>query len=666
MQLAATMRTFVWREKHKRRLYILTAAAIVLVWIYFKGFPGFGSGDRAPYAGHQGIDIMEERAEGLTFAKRQFFLNGKPFRILSGAMHYFRVPEPYWRDRMLKMKACGLNTLETYVAWNMHEPVPGKFNYDGMLNLRKYLELAHQVGLYVIFRPGPYICSEWDFGGMPSWLLADANMKVRSNYKPYQDAATRFFADLLPRVADLQFTRGGPIIAVQVENEFGAYSDEVNHLVFLKGLLRQHGISELLVTSDGAEGHVHAPFYKDALPTANFKEIEKGQAIFEIIKQESPEFPLMVMEYWTGWFDHWGQPHNTDVLEEYTERVSKILETGASMNFYMFHGGTNFGFMAGANNFYHYKPDVTSYDYDAPLSEAGDITEKYLKTRELILEKVYKPLGITRLPEVPPNIPKASYGKLKMEEFMLWRDLLSHVQKKATSENLQPMEMYKFDHGMGQAYGYIVYHKEIGNGNKLELPPRAHDHLQILLNSWTVGTADSDSKKLGFDLHSSQPTNHLEIIVENLGRVNFIKHDSHEPDILNNERKGLSGDVKLDGRFVTGWTALALDFDNDFILKVSKDTRWRSFEPYKDSPALYRAKLQINDEPKDTFVNTREWHKGIVIVNGINLGRYWDKGPQKTLYLPAPFLRKGSNEILVFEEFGSGENIYFDSEPQLG
>ncbi|KAK7476642.1 hypothetical protein BaRGS_00032117 [Batillaria attramentaria] len=664
------MRTFVLREKHKQRLYILIAAVVLLAWVYYRGIPGFGSGssDSVKNSAAVGVDMMEKRTEGLTFAKRQFFLNGKPFRIISGAMHYFRVPVQYWKDRMLKMKACGLNTLETYVAWNMHEPVPGKFNFAGMLNLRKYLDLAHQMGLYVILRPGPYICSEWDFGGMPSWLLSDPSMKVRSNYKPYQDAAARFFANLIPLVTDLQFTRGGPIIAVQVENEFGAYSGEVDHLAFLKDLLRAHGITELLVTSDGAEGHVRAPFYKDALPTANFKEIESGQAIFEIIKQESPEFPLMVMEFWTGWFDHWGQPHNTDNLGDYADRVSKILETGASMNFYMFHGGTNFGFMAGANNFYHYKPDVTSYDYDAPLSEAGDITPKYLKTREIILEKVYKPLGITTLPDVPPNIPKAEYGKLRMTEFMLWRDLLSHVlvRKRAISENLHPMEMYKFDHGIGQSYGYIVYHKEIGNGNKLELPPRAHDSLQVLLNSWTCGTADSDTKKLEFDLHASQPKNDLDIIVENLGRVNFIKHDAHDPNILNTERKGLSGDVKLDGRFVTDWTALALDFDADFLLKVSKDSKWRSFEPQKNSPALYRAYLQISGTPQDTFVNTKEWRKGLVIVNGINLGRYWEKGPQKTLYLPAPFLRTGKNEILVYEEFASGENIYFDSEPQLG
>ncbi|PVD26138.1 hypothetical protein C0Q70_13806 [Pomacea canaliculata] len=551
---------------------------------------------------------LQERVQGLTFAKRQFFLNGLPFRIISGAMHYFRVPEQYWRDRMKKMKACGLNTLETYVAWNLHEPVPGKFNYKGMLNLRKYLELAYEMGFYVILRPGPYICSEWDWGGMPSWLLADPNMKVRSNYKPYQDAVTRFFANLLPQVVDLQFTQGGPIIAVQVENEFGAYSNEVEHLDFLKDLLRANGIKELLVTSDGAEGNVRIIFYNSALPTANFKEIEAGQAIFNIIKQENPDFPLMVMEFWTGWFDHWGQPHSFDDVDEYEGRLSKILETGASINFYMFHGGTNFGFMAGANNFFHYKADVTSY---------GAFT-------------AYSPAGFV---------------------------------KKAISHNLQPMEMYQFDMGIGQSYGYIIYRKQIGSVNKISLPPRVHDYAQVLLNSDSVAVFDSDAKKLEVDLRASQPTSQLDIIVENLGRVNFIKFDSN---LLNEERKGLAGDVMFDGKVVTDWTALALDFDEDFLEKVSKSLVWRDFGMPKNSPVLCRAYLEILDEPKDTFVNTMHLKKGIVIVNGHNLGRYWDRGPQRTLYLPAPFLKKGKNEVLVFQEFSSAEFLSFDSEPQLG
>ncbi|XP_076457381.1 beta-galactosidase-1-like protein 2 isoform X2 [Babylonia areolata] len=654
--MATTMRTFILRDKHKKRLYlILVAAAVVVLWFYFKSTPE-----------EYGEDMMEEGVEGLTFSKRQFFLGKKPFRILSGAMHYFRVPRPYWRDRMMKMKACGLNTLETYVSWNAHEPVPGKFTYEGMLNVREYIELASEMGLYVILRPGPYICSEWDFGGMPSWLLADRNMKVRSNYPGYQEAISRFFGDLLPRLADLQFTKGGPIIAVQVENEFGSYSQEVDHLLFIKGILRLHGITELLVTSDNSEGLRYAPFYNDALPTANFKDFDQGRSHFELIRQTNEDFPLMVMEFWSGWFDHWGQTHNADTLSEYVERVTAILEAGASINFYMFHGGTNFGFMAGANEFQHYKPDVTSYDYDAPLSEAGDITEKYMKTREIILEKVYKPLGIMKLPEIPPNTPKKAYDKLRMEEYMDWNSLTSLIMKKGSSVRVQPMEMYQFAHGVGQSYGYIIYRKTIGSGNTLELPGKVRDRVQVLLNTWLITTFDSDSKHLQVDMHASQPQSQLDLMVENLARVNFINHHAPDPDILNKQRKGLDGDVKIDGKFVTDWSALALDFDQDYIFRVSRASQWKSYVAQKNSPTLYRAYLNIEDTPQDTFINMKDWKKGIVMVNGVNLGRYWDVGPQRTLYLPAPFLKQGKNEILVFEEFSGGEYMFFETEPQLG
>ncbi|KAL8573923.1 hypothetical protein ACOMHN_029370 [Nucella lapillus] len=652
-----TMRTMRLQDRHKKRLYwILLGAALVILWFLLSSKP-------AP--AKIGDSLMDERKEGLTFSKRQFILTSKPFRILSGAMHYFRVPKPYWRDRMAKMKACGLNTLETYVAWNLHEPVPGKFKYDGMLNIREYIELANDMGLYVILRPGPYICSEWDFGGMPSWLLADPNMKVRSNYPGYQEAISRFLGDLLPRVSDLQFRKGGNIIAVQVENEFGSYSQEVDHLMFIKGILRLHGIIELLVTSDNSEGLMSAPFYKDALPTANFKEFDKGRGNFELIRQINEDFPLMVMEFWTGWFDHWGQPHNSDELPEYVERVSAIMDAGASINFYMFHGGTNFGFMAGANEFKHYKADVTSYDYDAPLSEAGDITEKYIKTREILLQKVYRPLGITTLPVIPPNTPKKAYETLKMQEYMNWEDLTSLILKRASSERVQPMEMYKFANGVGQSYGYIIYRKQIGSGNTLEVP-RVRDHAQVLLNSWFITTFDCDSKHLTVDMHASQPHNQLDLVVENLARVNFINRHAPDPDILNKQRKGLSGDVKIDGKFVTDWTALALDFDEDFLFRVSHASGWKSYIPQKNSPTLFRAYLTIDDTPQDTFINMKTWNKGIIIVNGINLGRYWDIGPQRTLYLPAPFLKKGKNEILVFEELMGGGHMYFQTEPVLG
>lgn len=650
------MKTVLIRSRHKKRIILLIVGLLLVVWYFFPR----GTFEDMPLFGKQ------LPSDGLTYAKRQFFLDNKPFRILSGAMHYFRVPQEYWEDRMLKMKACGLNTLETYVSWNLHEPIPGHFDYSGRLNLRKYLETAHKLGLYVILRPGPYICSEWDFGGMPSWLLSDSKMVVRSNYEAYQEAIANYLTDLLSQVSDLQFTLGGPIIAVQVENEFGSYSNEVDHLMFIKGLLRMRGIKELLMTSDGAEGIVYAPFHKDALPTANFKDFAIGRTIFEMIRQANADFPLMVMEFWTGWFDHWGEEHNTRGVQDYAEALTQILEAGASVNLYMFHGGTNFGFMAGANEFQLYKPDVTSYDYDSPLSEAGDITVKYLKTRELLLNLVYKPLGIMELPEVPPNIPKVAYADLRMKEMMNWTELTSHITKRQHSETVLPMEMYKFDGGVGQSYGYIVYRKQIGSGDKLELPLKIHDRAQVLLNMQSVGMLDFKSTSSLLSFKAEKPSNLLDIVVENLGRVNFINTNAPDTNLLNKQRKGLSGDVKIDGKFVTDWTALALDFEEEFIQRVSRASRWMAYTPQKNTPALYRAYLNIEHMPKDTFINMKDWSKGIVIVNGINLGRYWEIGPQKTLYLPAPFLKKGINEFLIFEEHSSGEYLYFKTEPHLG
>ncbi|XP_050415759.1 beta-galactosidase-1-like protein 2 isoform X1 [Patella vulgata] len=649
-------------RKLSARTKLGVVIGFIILWFVYRRFYYSHSINMAePKPIIDGSQGIHTGSQGLHFKNRRFILDGKPLWIISGAMHYFRVVPEYWKDRMLKMKAGGLNTLETYVSWNVHEPLPGMFDFEGILNLRKYIELAQEIGLYVIFRPGPFICSEWDFGGMPSWLLKDPAMKVRSTYGPYQAAVKRFFGKLLPMVEDLQYSKGGPIIAVQVENEFGSYSREVEHLKFIAETLRHYGIQELLVTSDNEQGQSQAPFYHVALPTVNFKEMTDTS--FKDIKEWSPDYPLMVMEYWSGWFDHWGTEHHTETVEFHGNIVSSLLKENININFYMYHGGTNFGFMAGANNFGSYKADVTSYDYDAPISEAGDVTPKYIKTRELILQYVLKPQGITNLPEPPPSIPKAAYGKVTILNYLPWTDVLQFVEESVNNPDVLPMEMLTLKSGYGQSYGFIVYQKNINSGGNLVLPLPIKDRAQVLLNSEEVGIVEPNANSASIRLATAQSLNVLDIVVENLGRVNYITQGSN---LLNEERKGLSGTVTLNELPVKDWKIYPLDFNKDFIKRLSSSTKWLQFGGVVSRPAVYKTSMVINGQPTDTFLNMMGWKKGIVIINGFNLGRYWDIGPQKTLYVPGPILKSGVNEIIIFEQHHGQGHIIFQSTHDLG
>ncbi|XP_060553818.1 beta-galactosidase-1-like protein 2 isoform X2 [Ruditapes philippinarum] len=599
----------------------------------------------------------------LKFAKGDFSLDGKPFKILSAAVHYFRTFPEYWEDRLTKVKACGLNTVETYVPWNLHEEYPGQFNFEGILDVRKFIMLAQDLGLYVIFRPGPYICSEWDFGGLPAWLLSDPDMKVRSNYKNYTDAVERFFNKLLPMVEDLQYSRGGPIIAFQIENEFGSYSSEIEHLIFLKNLYLRHNLTELFLTSDNAWGYKNDPFYQHALPTANFQKMSEGQQVFDQIRNWSSDFPLMVTEFWTGWFDHWGSEHGGLPLDKYEESLSQILQNNASVNFYMFHGGTNFGFMNGANKEENnYKPDVSSYDYDALLTEKGDITPKYLKTREMLLEKIYKPQGIKSLPEPPKNITSSAYGTVSVDGYLSFEDLLkSKGQVNISSDKAVPMEMLKLKGGYGQNYGYILYRCTIpGNSSVLSFENQPADRAQIYIDGSEVAVIDwkSNNKTVKLQADGSKSERRLDILVENNGRVNYAKE---ETGILNSERKGVSGSVSIDGKAITNFTIFPLEFKNN---TVTRDN-WQGVPNVDTVPGLFKATLNITQNVTDTFIFLRGWGKGIVFVNGFNLGRYWIVGPQQTLYVPAPVLKQGANQIVIFEHQKIGTDIVFTDKPIL-
>ncbi|CAL1534925.1 unnamed protein product [Lymnaea stagnalis] len=641
-------------------------------------------------------------AEGLTFHNRVFYLNRKPFRIFSGAVHYFRIIPEQWEDRLLKLKSCGLNTVETYAPWNLHEPSPGVYNFDGILNLRKFITMAADLGLFVILRPGPYICSEFDFGGLPGWLLSDPDMKVRSNYPGYVSAVNKYWSVLLPLVFDLQFTEGGPIIMFQVENELTGYTGDTAHLKLLVYLMKSLKVKELIVTSDHKfkekfEVNRNIDFSQYALLTDNLGSFNENS--YDVITTLNPHFPYMVMELWTGWFDYWGQKQHSQTSPAGLQvTLNSILTVGGSFNLYMFIGGTNFGFTSGANNFSSYMPMVTSYDYDAILTESGDITPKYEVVRETMLN-FYKTIGVSGLPFVPRELRKGHYGSVLIQKVMEWDIFISLIPIAATDDKLNYMETYRDHDNRHTTLGYIVYSYDIGEDthwNKMpgiQMTGEYKDRLTAILNSEIFYVqddlkSDEEDKFLPYNWdqkfqnvssrmkkRGNKLTRRLDLMVENLGRVNFSPEMS---DHFNDQRKGLRGPVF---RYIFGimenWNIRYLTFDQNQYKILTKSMTWESVEDVekrrKDveetdvlAPALYKTYLTISNEPLDTFLRLDGWTKGVVLINGFNLGRYWFIGPQRTLYVPGPLLVLGQNEIMIFEEIKRGADIYFQDKPSLG
>lgn len=346
----------------------------------------------------------------LTVVENELHINDKPIQLISGAIHYFRIVPEYWEDRLLKLKACGFNCVETYIPWNLHEPKEGEFDFTGIANAVEFIRIAERLGLYVIARPSPYICAEWEFGGLPSWLLADKNMQVRSYYEPYLEKVDNYYDVLLAKLKPLLQTNGGPIIAMQIENEYGSYGNDKHYLTYIKEAMVKRGIDVLLFTSDGpTDLMLQGGTIDNTLATVNFG--SRPEESFAKLQDYFPNTPNIVMEYWNGWFDHWGEEHHQRDPQDAADTFSDMLQSGASVNFYMFHGGTNFGFYNGANFDENYQPTITSYDYDCPLSETGDITPKFHAVRESIAK--HKDLGELVLPE---PTPKKDYGIVSMME----------------------------------------------------------------------------------------------------------------------------------------------------------------------------------------------------------------------------------------------------------
>ena len=574
----------------------------------------------------------------LTVENRQFYLDGKPYRILSGAMHYFRVCPEYWEDRMLKLKQCGFNTLETYCCWNLHERKEGEFDFSGRLDLVKYIETAQKLGLNVILRPGPYICAEWDFGGIPARLLKD-NIPLRCNDPRFLEKLRPYLMKVFELVKPLLCTNGGPIIAMQVENEYGSYGNDRDYMAAVNRIYDEGGIDCLRFTSDGSWDLMLGGGMLEGIPAAvNFG--SRAADNFRGLRMFRPDDPLFCGEFWCGWFDHWHEGHHTRTVESITDDTRELLETGGSLNFYMFHGGTNFGFQNGANHTDGtYYPTTTSYDYCALLSECGDLTPAYHSIRKLLGAE--GPLTVT-------DCPKAAYGHVRLTEQAALLPQADRLTTPIRSAQTQTMEE------LGQDFGFTLYRTTLRgpfSGVNLELG-RVHDRAVVYLDGKHIGTVERSRRRDTMPLKlAAGETAKLEILVENMGRVNYGAKLF--------DKKGLLDGVRLDMQYHFGWEMFCLPMDDLSGLQWS-DTA--------DGPRFLRGSLHIDETPKDTFLRLDHFTRGFVLINGFNVGRYYTPaGPQKTLYIPAPLLRQGENEIIVFEsdEFHS-PTVEFVDTPELG
>lgn len=549
-----------------------------------------------------------------------FVLDAKPFQIISGEMHYERIPHECWRDRLKKARAMGLNTISTYVFWNVHEPKPAAYDFSGDHDVAAFIRMAQEEGLYVILRPGPYSCAEWDLGGFPPWLLADPQIVLRSNDEKFMAPAERWLKRLGAEVAPLQITRGGPIIAVQVENEYGSFGNDKVYLKRIVDALKNAGLGEaLLYTADGGD-ELPAGTLPGLPAVVNFGPGE-AKTEFAKLQQFRPGQPLMSGEYWDGWFDHWGDKHHDTDTAQQAQELDWILSQGYSINLYMFHGGTSFGFMSGANwDHQRYEPDVTSYDYDSPVSESGALAKKFVAFRDVIA----KHRRGVKFPDLPAALPVIEVPAFEMDEVApLW----SRLPQAISVENPRPMESF------GQSYGYILYRTHIDHPLKGDLViPGLRSYARIYVNGKEVGTLDRRLKQNRLSMEA--PANStLDVLVEGTGRINFTVE-------LRNERQGINGAVTLADTDLRNWQVFPLPMENLTDLKFAKAAPTHG-------PAFYRGHFDLGDIG-DTFLDARGWGKGAAWINGHAIGRFWNVGPQQTLFVPASWLKKGSNEIVVF------------------
>lgn len=566
----------------------------------------------------------------------QFLLDGKPHLIRSGELHYPRIPRALWRERLRQARAMGLNTITTYVFWNLHEPEPGRFDFSGNLDIAEFIRIARQEGLDAIVRPGPYICTELDFGGFPAWLLRTEGLRVRSMDPRYLAAGERYLRRVHQELAPLLSSRGGPILMMQIENEYGSYGRDRDYMQTARQQMVEAGFDLPLFTSDGAGPQY---FQGGPLPgiaaTVNFDgDVSDAQAAFEALRAFRPGGPRMVGEYWAGWFDHWGEQHHTTPPQRAASTVDWFLANGISFNLYMFHGGTSFGWLPGAN--YNrdtpYQPDTTSYDYDAPVDEAGRLTPKYHALRQTIARHL--PPGESLPAPVQTAVPTRALPRFELRESVALLDALPALSAPVRAQLPRNME------ALSQNYGFVLYRASVpASAQGALVVDEVRDYATVLADGRPLGTLDRrfGQRELKAAL---APGARLDLLVENMGRINFGAR-------LDEERKGITRSVRIGRDELLDWTHYPLPLDDLGRLPYAAAPQAHA------GPAFWRGGFELPAaRVGHTFLDTRGWGKGHVWVNGHHLGRYWKIGPQQTLFVPASWLRPGRNEVVVLDVEG--------------
>lgn len=574
-----------------------------------------------------------QTAHSFEIKNGQFLYDNKPVQIHSGEMHYARIPAPYWRHRLKMMKAMGLNTVATYVFWNYHNPSPGVWDFTtGSHNIREFLRIAKEEGLFVILRPGPYACAEWEFGGYPWWLLKDTSLVVRSYNQPFLDSCKTYINKLAEQVKDQLVGKGGPIIMVQVENEFGSYvsqrkdiplSEHRRYNEAIQQLLNKSGLTGPFFTSDGS-WLFDGGSLPGVLPAANGEgDVDKLKNA--VNKYHNNEGPYMVAEYYPGWLHHWAEPFPHIPADQVTQQIEKYLKNDINFNIYMVHGGTNFGFTSGANydKDHDIQPDLTTYDYDAPISEPGWATPKYLAVRELM--KKYVKYAV---PEIPAQVPVITLPPIQLNRSMDLFDWKKTIQPVVADT---PMSF----ESLNQGYGYVLYSKRFTQPVQGTLQLNGlRDYAVVYVNGKKTAVLDRMNKQ--YTATIAIPANGtLDLLVENMGRINYGSEIVHN-------NKGIISPVLINEVAITGgWNMYKLPFSQQPHVAAGKQQEGKA--------ALYSGTFTVKT-PGDVFLDLHSWGKGIVFVNGHNLGRYWQAGPQQTLYLPGCWCKKGANSIVVFEQ----------------
>ncbi|XP_023123854.2 beta-galactosidase [Amphiprion ocellaris] len=579
-----------------------------------------------------------------------FLKDGERFRYISGSIHYSRIPRVYWKDRLLKMYMAGLNAIQMYIPWNYHEESPGRYSFSGDRDVGYFLKLAQDIGLLVILRPGPYICAEWDMGGLPAWLLEKKNIVLRSSDPDYIAAVDKWMGKLLPMMKPYLYQNGGPIITVQVENEYGSYfACDYNYMRYLSKLFRSHlGDEVVLFTTDGAGvGYLKCGSIQGLYATVDFGPGANITAAFGAQRHAEPHGPLVNSEFYTGWLDHWGSAHSVVSPAAVAKTLSEMLAVGANVNLYMFIGGTNFGYWNGANEPYDAQP--TSYDYDSPLTEAGDLTEKYFAIRDVI--KMYH-----RIPEgpIPPTTPKYAYGAVPMKKLQTVSDALEKLSFSGPVKSMYPQTFID----LSQAFGYVLYRTTLPvdctKPTPLSSPLNGiHDRAYVSVDGVAVGILERN-KALTINV-TGKAGSQVDILVENMGRINYGRGI--------NDAKGLVSNLTLGKDLLTSWFMYSLSIDEAINQGLLGEKELTPKHPAQGAdlslPTFYGGSFIIPDGipslPQDTYIKLPNWRKGQIWINGFNLGRYWPtRGPQVTLYVPFNILSTAApNNVTVLELEGA-------------